>query len=651
MVSIKEIMKKDFSKLSSLDSVGSAFNVMEKNNVDYLLIQEEGEISGVVTSRGLVGYPSSRLTLDCAVQPIGTISEEALADEAVKVLKEKETSFLVVLDKKGMPVGVVNQEIITNSLFQELQKLNTEKDKYITKLKRFGEALRKSEESFQAVVLKNPSGMLVVDSEGIVQFVNPAAESLFGRKAEDIVGNVLGLPVVDGEATEIDIVLDGEKPGVAEMRVVETEWLGKPSYLATLFDVTAIKEAEETMKGANEELKRVNTMKTQFISIASHELRTPLTSIKNAINILASKKAGDLTKDQERFVTISARNIDRMADMINDLLDLSKLDSKKMDLRLSEVHIATIFRQLTETFKAQADGKSLVLEVDCPEDIPPVYGDHKRLEQVFYNLMSNALKFTPEGGNVCLSARSAEYGSEAAQESTEYPAPTGTSGTLLPQWVEMSVTDTGVGLSPVNQEQIFEPFYQVDDNLIMTAKGSGLGLSITKALIEAHGGKISVESELGKGSRFFFTLPAFSPQAVDLAELEKVAQQYKTTSFFSLLVVALAQEELSSLKGQVSDAHGRLMAQLVDIARKGLNRDADRIIAQQASRRLIILLAGTSKTKAMIVRKNLEKVFSLHPICFEGRTLPVPTVFEPVVFPEDGVTTEELLAAVKRKVE
>jgi len=131
MIPIKEIMKKDFSRVSSLESVGSAVKAMEKMNVDYLLI-EEGEIRGVVTSRGLVGYPSSRLILDCGIQPIGTISEEALADGAVKVLKEKKVSFLVVLDKKGMPVGVANQEIITNSLFQELKKLNKEKDEYIT---------------------------------------------------------------------------------------------------------------------------------------------------------------------------------------------------------------------------------------------------------------------------------------------------------------------------------------------------------------------------------------------------------------------------------------------------------------------------------------------------------------------------------------
>ncbi len=144
MIPIKKIMKKDFSRLSSSQSVGSAVKVMEKMDIDYLLIEEEGEIKGMVTSRELVGYPSSRLILDCVIQPIGIISEEALADEALKALKQKAVTFLLVLSKDGKPVGVINQEIIINSLFQQLRKLNKEKDRYITERKQVEEELRKT---------------------------------------------------------------------------------------------------------------------------------------------------------------------------------------------------------------------------------------------------------------------------------------------------------------------------------------------------------------------------------------------------------------------------------------------------------------------------------------------------------------------------
>lgn len=122
MISIKEILEKDFPKLSSSESVGSAVKVMEKMNIDYLLIEEEGEIRGMVTARELVGYPSSRLILDCPIEPIGSISGEASPDEAFKILEREKVNFLVVLNEERMPIGVINQEIIVNSLFQELKK-------------------------------------------------------------------------------------------------------------------------------------------------------------------------------------------------------------------------------------------------------------------------------------------------------------------------------------------------------------------------------------------------------------------------------------------------------------------------------------------------------------------------------------------------
>jgi PAS domain S-box-containing protein len=498
--------------------------------------------------------------------------------------------------------------------------------------------LKVSEDRLRRIIESNPDSMIVIDTDGIIRFVNPATESLFHRPEKELLGSYFGFPTVSGERTEIDIVRPSVYDGtaVAEMHVTEIEWQGKPSYLASIFDITVIKAAGEAMKKANEELLRLNTMKTQFISVASHELRTPLTSIKNAVDILASKKAGDLTAHQERFLIMAVRNINRMAKMINDLLDLTKLESKKMELHLSEVNIVTIFQQLLETFKPQADGKSLALKVDYPEDIPTVYGDHERLEQVFYNLVSNALKFTPEGGSVCVSARIADAAG---------------SGSSMSQWVEMSVTDTGVGILPDDQEHVFEPFYQVDDNLMMAAKGTGLGLAITKELIEAHGGKISIKSEHGKGSHFFFTLPVFSPQTVEVTALEKMALIYPNSPFFSLLELNLDREALTSLNIQTPDVVEKLHGQLIDVIHEVVQRDSDRIIVKPIPYGLIIMLDRTSKEKAMIVRKKLEGAFSRHPIFFEGTSLSVPTVSEPVAFPEDGVTMEELLAAVKKPLQ
>jgi PAS domain S-box-containing protein len=247
MIPIRSVMKRDFSKLSSSESVGSAVKVMEKMDVDYSVVEEEGEIRGIVTSRQLVGYPLSRLLLDCAIQPVSTITEGALADEALRVLEEEKASFLVVLNGEGIPVGITNRETIIDSLFQELEKLNREKDKYIAELRQAEEALRLSKESFHNIVNRNVDGVLIIDRKGIVHFVNPAVEAILGRKADELLGEMFGLPLVAGDASEIDTIRSSRELGVAEMRVIETEWEGENAYLASVRDITERRQAERDL--------------------------------------------------------------------------------------------------------------------------------------------------------------------------------------------------------------------------------------------------------------------------------------------------------------------------------------------------------------------------------------------------------------------
>ena len=233
--------------MSSSESIESAVKVMEKMDVDYSVVEEEGEIRGIVTSRQLVGYPLSRLLLDCAIQPVSAITEGALVNEALRILEEEKASFLVVLNAEGTPTGVTNRQTIIDSLFQELEKLNGEKDNYIAELRQAEEALRLSKESFHNIVNRNVDGVLIIDRKGIVHFVNPAAEALFGRKADKLLGEMFGLPVVVGDVSEIDTIHASGKLGVAEMRVIETDWEGKSAYLASVRDITERRQAERDL--------------------------------------------------------------------------------------------------------------------------------------------------------------------------------------------------------------------------------------------------------------------------------------------------------------------------------------------------------------------------------------------------------------------
>jgi PAS domain S-box-containing protein len=416
-------------------------------------------------------------------------------------------------------------------------------------------------------------------------------------------------------------------------------------------DEEALREAE-VLRRANEELKKINSMKSEFISVASHELRTPLTSIKNAIEILVSKKAGDLTENQERFLSMVVRNIDRLSTMINSLLDLSKLEAGKAGLRLSEVDIVGALHRVTEAFQPQADAKLQILTVDCSKEVSTVYADPNRIEQILYNLVSNATKFTPEGGTVQLSARQMKLDteSEGACQDFSTPSPSGWDEAIVHEWVEISVTDTGHGISPDDQVRIFEPFYQVGDVLMSRSTGSGLGLTIVKELVGLQMGKISVESKIGKGSRFFFTLPVFSPKSTEAINLHKeIRQSAKNYPTFSLLGVCFNHKSLSCLNHKEMNGYSDLLNQLMAVVYKVIRRSTDRIIAQKAFLRVIIILESTPKKEAAIVKRKLDEAFSLYSIVFEGKSLSVPTILGPVTFPEDGITTKELMAAIKER--
>ncbi len=364
----------------------------------------------------------------------------------------------------------------------------------ITERKKIELELEASRESFLSIVEKSTDGIIIVDNEGIVRFVNPSGEKIFNQSAENAIGMPFGFPVVIDEFIERDILrLDGSI-AIVEMRSVETNWKGENAYLISLRDITMRKRYEESLLRTTEELKKIDQMKSDFISIASHELRTPLTSIKNAVDIILSRKAGEITDPQEKFLSMAKRNINRLGSLINDILNISKIESGKIELNYTEVDIKNIIENVFNTFRTVADSKSISLKMNIAPDLPVIYADGSRIEEVLINLISNAIKFTHDKGIVTINAQQVE-GVPYRPEN-------------IKGFLEISVTDTGIGIPKKSMEHLFEKFYQVDSSLSEKKKrGTGLGLAISKGTIEAHGGKIQCKSKEGEGSTFSFTLP------------------------------------------------------------------------------------------------------------------------------------------------
>ena len=353
--------------------------------------------------------------------------------------------------------------------------------------KRMEESIVSDRNQSQAILSSLAEGIVMRDSENRIILVNPAAEQLLDLKTEDVLGkdadDYLGVKKKDIEAIQA-------KEAAGEVVAPLTRKLGDR---VLSINVRPIKTADGQRLGTVcairdvTELAKVDQMKTEFVSTVSHELRTPLTSIKGYVDLVVDGEAGEINETQRGFLSIVQSNTDRLVGLINDLLDISRIEAGGLQLNITTLPLDQVIREVAVSLHNQIEEKELSLELALPQEPIQVRGDRARITQVLTNLLSNAYKFTPEGGKISVSAK------------------------VTDSQVQVDVTDTGTGISAQNQKKLFTKFFRVDSSTTQEVGGSGLGLTITKSIVEMHGGKIWVKSEIGKGSTFSFTLPAVAP--------------------------------------------------------------------------------------------------------------------------------------------
>ncbi|RLC78496.1 MAG: hypothetical protein DRJ03_14245 [Chloroflexi bacterium] len=239
-----------------------------------------------------------------------------------------------------------------------------------------------------------------------------------------------------------------------------------------------------------EQVRRANDAKTEFVSFVSHELKQPMTSMKGYIDLLDKGMAGELNDAQHNFLATVRSNVNRMNTLVSGLLDISRIESGRIKINLVDVSIEQIVEESLRTIRGQIEAKRQTLEVNVPAGLPPVRGDRDRLVQVLTNLASNAHKYTPTGGQITVLAQ-------------EWPE----AGEGQGEFVLCSVTDTGIGMSLEDQGKLFTKYFRSEDPAVRSESGTGLGLAITRSLVELQGGEIWVESKVGEGSTFAFTIP------------------------------------------------------------------------------------------------------------------------------------------------
>ena len=278
----------------------------------------------------------------------------------------------------------------------------------------------------------------------------------------------------------------------------------------------------QELKATNRKLQKLERLKSEFISIVSHELRTPLTAIKNAMDIILSGKAGDMSENIEKFVSMGKRNAIRLSGIINDLLDISKIEAGKMDFKFELMHVEPVIEYVKTNLTEVAKEKGLEIVFTPSDENVEVYADSNRLEQVLTNLVSNAIKFTTEGNieisTKVVNARELHY-DQCFEEDIKK---------LQGNYLQVCVEDHGIGIERKDLNHVFDKFAQIENSLSRKVGGTGLGLPIARQLMEAHNGAIWCDSELNQGSKFYFVIPIANDKSNFLMIRKQLAQQARS---------------------------------------------------------------------------------------------------------------------------
>jgi len=346
------------------------------------------------------------------------------------------------------------------------------------KRKQAEDALRASEERLLKVIRSNADGIIIVDREGIVLYVNPAAEAILGRKAEELLGEDFGFPVMAGETTELDIVHRGGERAVAEMRVVETEWEGESAYLASLRDITERKWAEGEKQRMEQQLQLAGRLAAvgELAAGVAHELNNPLSSIQAYAQLINDRT--DLDETMRDDVETIYREAQRASKITSNLLSFAqKHYPEKRPISMNDALVSSLE---LHAYRMRVNNIDILIELEA--DLPMTLADFHQMQQVFVNIITNAEQAMSEAhGRGKLSLETQKVG----------------------EMIHISFTDDGPGIPEENIERIFDPFFTTKE----VGKGTGLGLSICYGIVQDHGGCIDVISKPGQGATFVVEIP------------------------------------------------------------------------------------------------------------------------------------------------
>lgn len=492
--SVGEVMRQNVVSIYRGARVADAAAIMTEHNISCLIVMEDDKTVGILTERDLF-----KKIVALERDPTQTAVEEIMSGSVISVpptcsiynatraIEEKKIRHLAIMDGKKL-LGIVTQTDIFRAIRQKLE----------------------NEEIIHRQWLETaPNGIFMVNLEGIVTYANPALLRLLEI---DNPWKIIHQPLLPERywvhvADRNNFFDELKSSGGVEIKDMALKTARERRIYVTLFstftkdahgevdgyqgmfhDVTDKKElvllrqAEEALRERNEVLHHLNEIKSEFVSMVSHELKNPLMITDHSLQMLFDQSLGPVNEKQQKFLRIGKEAIERLIRLVKDLLDVSKIEAGKMELHKQRIDMRELIQKTLELFKIQAQDKKIELQEEILCEDATAEADPDRIIQVLTNFVGNALKFT-ENGRIQVRVKKKE------------------------NELECCVEDWGAGIAQENLHKVFGKFQQFSDSYELKQKGTGLGLSIAKAIVELHGGRVWVESKLGKGSRFFFTLP------------------------------------------------------------------------------------------------------------------------------------------------
>ncbi len=579
---------------------GAPFSLVRKNEVKSGLLHLASEPVDVVLLD--LNLPDSS-----GLGTLATVHDKA-PDVAIVVLTSTDDEMLAV---QALEQGA--QDYLAKGYIQVYRGLLERAIRYAVQRKRVGHELARMA-SFPE---KNPHPIIETDMTGTMTYCNPAATEKFPT----IASHELHHPVLaDLRNVAAQLQRDSQPDFVREVFVDQRAYEQHIHYVSEhklirsyLIDVT--------------DRKQIDHLKDEFLSTVSHELRTPLATIKEFIGIIADQIAGPLTPDQQQYLGIVKANIERLARMINELLDMTKLESGRVVLNKEVIEAGSVLDHIIESMRPLAAAKQIELRRDPSVPSPTLFIDKDKITQVLINLVGNAIKFTKERGRVTLSAQAED------------------------REIVFRVTDTGTGIDPRDMPRLFEKFSQLRGVPQPPGSiGTGLGLAISKRFVELHGGRVWAESKPGTGSTFFVALPKYDTGEL-FTEYVRMGLARAKQNKSHLSIITLVIDNFDDLKTRCQpDEMRELLGSIEHQIREHIRIGEGDVVVRWHSGDVMVVVADMDPAGCRAVGDRLTRLLSGHPYKLRHGDEQLAVVMHAVTFPDEAATEEEFLRALEQRL-